>query len=118
MIDKSELKYYIKEPKILKPFENHSNYNCKITTDNDQEYLVYANWIHNNRLDNWKGWHCDSGFTRFYIDKNFDIWNGECQNTQLGNVLGEWEICTDNICKLETCTGCTDDLIVKKYKND
>ena len=65
--------FLIKENKILKPFENHPIYNCKITTDDGQEYLVYANWIHNEKLDNWQGWHCDAGHTRFYIDKNFDI---------------------------------------------
>ena len=115
MINKLGLMCLIKENKILKPFENHPNYNCKITTDNGQEYLVYANWIHNEQLDNWQGWHCDAGHTRFYIDKNFDIWDGECQNKQLGNVLGAWTICTDNICNRQTCTGCTDDLIVKKH---
>ena len=105
----------IKENKILKPFENHPNYNCKITIDDGREYWVYANWMHNEQLDNWQGWHCDAGHTRFYVDKNFDIWDGECQNKQLGNVLGEWAICTDNICNRKTCTGCTDDLIVKKH---
>ena len=38
-------------------FENQENYNCRITTDTGEEYLVYANWLHNERLDNWQGWH-------------------------------------------------------------
>jgi hypothetical protein len=101
----------------LNKFENHSNYNCEITLDTGEQYQVYANWIHNNDLDHWQGWHCDAGHTRFYIDKRFDIWSGECQNDYLGNVLGEWSIKTDTVCQQPTCTGCTDDLITEKSKN-
>jgi hypothetical protein len=100
----------------LSKFENHQNYNCKITLDNGDEYKVYANWIHNNNLDQWQGWHCDAGRTRFYIDKNFDIWSGECCNNLLGNVLEEWNPKLNTICKRETCTGCTDDLMTGKHE--
>jgi hypothetical protein len=86
-----------------------------VTTDTGEEYLVYANWVHNEKLDSWQGWHCDAGNTRFYIDKNFDIWDGECQNQLLGNVLEEWQPVENNICQRASCTGCTDDLITKKY---
>lgn len=96
----------------------HDNYNCKITTEDGQEHLVYANWIHNEGLDNWKGYRCDAGYTNFYIDKNFDVWSGACHNNFLGNVLAEWSIKTDTICERETCIGCTDDLITRKYQND
>ena len=94
----------------------HSNYNCKIVDDTGQEHRVYANWMHNEGLDNWQGWRCDSGHTRFYIDKNFEIWGGECRNDHLGNVLGNWDIKTDSVCNQPTCTGCTDDLIATKYQ--
>lgn len=102
----------------MSKFENHPNYNCKIITDTGKEYQVYANWIHNNDLDHWQGWICDAGKTRFYIDKNFDIWSGECQNNHLGNALTKWEPKVDTICQQATCTGCTDDLITKKQKRD
>ena len=94
----------------------HENYNCQATDDQGQEHLVYANWMHNQGLDTWQGWHCDAGHTRFYIDKNFDIWSGECKNDYLGNVLKEWRPKNDTVCKQTTCTGCTDDLITKKSK--
>lgn len=94
----------------------HSNYNCKITTDSGETHLVYANWMHNEGLDSWQGWRCDSGHTRFHIDKNFEIWGGECFNDHLGNILGDWNIKTDSVCTKLTCTGCTDDLITNKYK--
>jgi hypothetical protein len=100
----------------LSQFENHTNYNCKIILDSGEEYLVYANWIHNQDLDRWKGWNCDAGHTRFYIDKYFDIWSGECRNDRLGNALDDWDIQTGTVCKRETCTGCTDDLITKKQQ--
>lgn len=98
-------------------FENHSNYNCEITLDNNDTYRVYANWIHNNHLDSWQGWHCQAGHTRFYIDKNFDVWSGECKNNYLGNVLKEWSVKTDTVCAQTTCTGCTDDLLTAKRSN-
>lgn len=102
-------------------FENQSNYNCCITIDNGEQYLVYANWIHNNGLAQWQGWHCNAGNTRFYIDQNFDIWSGECQNDYLGSLAGKWEIKTDTICKKLTCSGLTgggvaDDLITIKHE--
>lgn len=97
-------------------FENHKNYNCKITLDSGSEFKVYANWIHNNNLDNWQGWHCDAGHTRLHIDKNFNVWSGECYNDHLGNALDTWEPKLDTICKRDTCTGCTDDLMTAKHE--
>lgn len=98
-------------------FENHENYNCVVALDDGTEYRVYANWLHNNQLDTWQGWSCSAGHTRFMIDKNFDIWSGECQHDRLGNALTGWEIKTDTRCRNQTCTGCTDDLITEKHSN-
>lgn len=95
----------------------HQNYNCRITDDQGQEHLVYANWMHNEKFDCWQGYKCDVGHTRFYIDKNFNVWSGECKNEHLGHVLEDWSIKTDSVCKQITCTGCTDDLITRKYQN-
>ena len=98
-------------------FENQENYNCRITTDTGEEYLVYANWLHNERLDNWQGWHCEAGATRIAIDKNLEVWSGECHNDYLGSVLEDFVIFKHNsICKRDRCTGCTDDLILAKHK--
>jgi hypothetical protein len=96
----------------------HENYNCQATDEQGHEHLVYANWLHNEGLDAWLGYHCHAGHTRFYIDKNFDIWSGECKNNHLGNALTDWSPKTDTVCEQATCTGCTDDLITKKYQND
>ncbi len=97
-------------------FENHSNYNCNVTLASGEQYNVYANWLHNNGLDHWKGWRCAAGNTRFYIDGNFEIWSGECHNDLLGNVLETWETKADSICARDTCGACTDDLITSKHK--
>ena len=96
----------------------HENYNCRATDDQGQEHLVYANWLHNQHLDNWQGYRCDAGYTRFSIDKNYDIWSGMCKNDYLGNLLSVWNIKNDTICNRKTCTGCTNDLIVKKHINE
>lgn len=100
----------------MSKFENHKNYNCKITLDTGEEYRIYANWMHNQNLDQWQGWRCDAGNTRFYIDKNFDVWSAQCQNDYLGNALGTWEPKIDTICNRKTCTGCTDDLMITKHE--
>jgi len=94
---------------------NHKNYNCQITTEDGHQHLVYANWLHNEGLNTWQGYRCDAGHTRFSIDKNFDIWSGECRHDRLGNVLDNWDLKTDTVCRRERCTGCTGDLLTKKY---
>jgi hypothetical protein len=98
----------------LHKFENHQNYNCKITLESGEEYLIYANWLHNNGLDNWKGWSCEAGATRLFIDKDFNAYGGECKNDYLGSVLDDFNILDKTICTKDRCTGCTDDLIVAK----
>ena len=100
-------------------FENHKNYNCKILLNNDEEYVIYANWMHNNQLDNWKGWACEAGAARIFIDKNLNVWSGECKNDLLGSIDNGWNLYqSHSLCKRDRCTGCTDDLIVKKWKTD
>lgn len=101
----------------MSSYENHKNYNSKITLDSGEEYFVYVNWLHNNDLDHWKGWSCDAGVTHFFVNKNYDIWDGMCKNAYLGNILKEWSPLTHNVCMLETCTGCTADLSSRKSKN-
>lgn len=115
MLDKLEINQYYKESIILSQFENHPNYNCKITLDSGEQFRVYANWIHNQDLDKFQGWSCEAGHTRFYIDKEFNIWDGECKNSLLGSVVEEWEPKINNICQRTACTGCTDDLLTKKH---
>jgi hypothetical protein len=95
-------------------FEDHHNYNCEILTDDGQKHLIYANWLRNQDLHHWQGWICHAGNTRLYIDKNFEVWGGECKNNHLGSALSEFNLIPHAICHREKCTGCTDDLIVAK----
>ena len=92
------------------------NYNCIVTTESGEQKKVYANWIHNNDLDHWQGWRCDVGYTNFFIDDKFNVWSGLCKNDLLGNIMTEWQVKSDTVCKRETCTGATGDLIATKYK--
>lgn len=100
----------------MSQFENHQNYNCRITTDDGQEFYVFANWLHNEHLDHWQGWHCEAGQTRLLIDKNLQVWSGECKNDYLGSALEEFYTDLPTVCKRITCTPCTDDLLTKKGK--
>jgi hypothetical protein len=96
-------------------FSNHIYYNCKVTTDDGQEFLIDANWMHNENLDHWQGWICNAGKDRIYIDSDLDVHSGMCKNDQLGNILTGWDILTDaTTCNRLQCTGCTDDLIQHK----
>ena len=98
------------------PIENHSNYNCEIETQDGTCYRVFANWIHNNGLDRWKGWQCSAGSTRLYVDKNLQVHSGECLNDSLGSALDNFSVLEHTICQRETCTGCTDDLVTAKHQ--
>lgn len=100
----------------MSKFENHQNYNCRIILDNGQEFMVFGSWIHNEQLDHWKGWTCDAGHTRLMIDKDLNVWSGECKNDFFGPVMSNFYDNTKTICKRETCTGCMDDLIIRKHQ--
>jgi len=95
--------------------ENHKNYNCIVYTDSNQHYYLSANWIHNNKLDNWEGWQCYAGVNRIYIDDD-NVYGGNCFNDYLGSLSEGWELFYNTTtCKRKTCTGCTDDLMIEKY---
>lgn len=97
-------------------FENHPNYNCEIVTDTGNTYRVFSDWLHNEQLDHWQGWECAAGASRLYIDKNFNVWSGECRNDNLGNALTGFEVLEKTVCQRLSCTSCTDDLVVAKKK--
>ena len=102
--------------KILQ-FDNHKYYNCVIQLDNGAVYRVEANWLHNQNLDHWQGWHCDAGHRRLSIDKNFNVFSAQCENDNLGNLFTEWHYPGEpTVCRRERCTGCTDDLLIKKQE--
>lgn len=114
MHSKLEILFLLKENKILQ-LENHTNYNCEISTDSGEKYRIYANWLHNEHLDAWKGWHCHAGTTRLYIDKELTVFGGECKNDHLGHALTGFNILDGTICQQDRCGGCTDDLMVSKH---
>lgn len=96
-------------------FENHTHYNCKITLNTNEVYLINANWIHNESMDNWQTWECSAGQTRILIEIDLTVYSGECLNDNLGNLATGWELFNNpTVCKQNRCTGCTDDLIVFK----
>lgn len=99
-------------------FENHNNYNCEIETNLGRTYRVFANWLHNQQLDSWQGWQCEAGASRLHIDKNLEVWSGECKNDKLGHAIDGFELLDHAVCKQLRCTGCTDDLAVTKRKID
>lgn len=98
-------------------FENHQYYNCKVVLENNETFLLDANWIHNNQLDCWKDWSCSAGSLRLCIDEKFDVYSGECNNDYLGNLNTGWAPLSEpTVCKKDRCSGCTDDLLVQKQQ--
>lgn len=98
-------------------FKNDDNYNIQITLTDGNTYRIYANFLHNETLDRWQGWHCQAGANRIYIDKNLDVWSGQCKNDYQGNMTTEWSLYQNHtVCKQDRCTGCTDDLAVTKWQ--
>lgn len=97
-------------------FHNDLYYNCNITTTQGQ-YQINANWIHNHNLDHFQNWQCSAGQMRIYIDKNLDVWSGECHNRHLGHALQGFDLLTaPDRCAQSRCGGCTDDLLVTKQE--
>ena len=95
----------------------HEFYNCKIELDNGNSHLIAGNWLHNQNLDHWKGWHCDAGYSRIYIDSDNNVYSGQCVNDHLGKLGSDWQLLFGpTVCKQDRCNGCTDDLIAKKQK--
>ena len=95
---------------------DHKNYNCEIFFEDGTSSKVFADWLHNEKLDCWKGWSCDAGITRIVIEENFDVYSGRCHNDYLGNLNSEWDLLEEAICKKERCSAVTDDLMVEKKR--
>ena len=98
----------------MSDIENHNNYNCRVTLESGEQYQVFSNWIHNQGLDHWRNWICHAGNKRLHIDKDFNVFGGECRNDHLGSAIGNFEMLDNTICRKDRCTGCTDDLMVEK----
>lgn len=94
------------------------NWNAIVFFEDGDTIEVYANQLHNKKMDLWNGWKCDAGNTRIMIDDNNNVWSGECENDSLGNIDDNtFELLSEQtICKRNRCTGCTDDLLIKKCK--
>lgn len=95
--------------------KDDKHYNCIVRDDQDLEYRIYANQMHNLGLDLFKGWSCDAGVDRILIDVDGSIWNGECFDKQLGT-WDDWRLLDSHVCRRDRCTGCTDDLMTRKSK--
>jgi len=93
------------------------NYNTVVTTEDGNEYLVFADRLHNESLDHWKGWRCAAGAEYLAIDPNFDVYGSMCKNDYLGNLESNFELLKNYTeCKLPRCVLCTADLMIDKFK--
>jgi hypothetical protein len=92
------------------------NYNCVVTLANGKEEFLFADRLHNENLDHWKGWKCAAGYNYVSIKPNFDVYGSHCENDYLGNLNDEFQILTEHtVCKKDRCIACTADLMVDKF---
>lgn len=98
--------------------KDEENYNVEVHMSNQSVFRVFADTLHNQGLDSWKDWICYAGAHRIYVDKNLDVFGGMCCNDKLGSLVLDFELLDHTVCKKTFCTGCTDDLAVKKYHTE
>ena len=94
-------------------------YNCIVTDDDNTQYYVFSNHIHNPNLHHWKGWKCSAGLETLLIDYDSKIYDAVCKNTYLGDLsTGHFELPTTQCtCNIEKCSPCTTDLAISKKSN-
>lgn len=99
-------------------YPNHKNYNCQVTTESGESFLLSANWLNNNDLNRFQNWRCFTGVNRIVITENLDVYNAACQTKFLGNLNTNWELLNDPItCPNIKCTSNTDDLMTRRYNS-
>ena len=94
------------------------NYNIKVSTESGNTYNVFANRLDNHKLTNFKNWLCESGSSSLFVSFNDDIYSGQCLNDKLGTVDNFKIYDEPTICNRSRCTGCTTDLMMKKYSKE
>jgi hypothetical protein len=91
------------------------NYNVIVRDEQGNEYLMYANRLHSEQLDYWKGWKCNAGSDYILIDSELNVYGAQCENDFLGVLFQDFKLLDQpTTCKLERCTNCTDDLLTIK----
>ena len=94
-----------------------TNYNTRVTLENGDEYLMFADRLHTENLDHWKGWHCAAVMNYLIIDPKLDVYGSRCRNDFLGNLENNFTILDDyTICKRDRCVFCTADLMISKFR--
>ena len=91
------------------------NYNVVVRDEQGNEYLMYANRLHSERLDNWLEWHCNAGLDYILIEDNLRVYGAQCENDYLGTLFDDFALLdSPTVCRLSRCTNCTDDLLMTK----
>jgi len=103
------------------PILDH-NYNCKITTSENESFLIDSLRLYNENMHHWYGWVCNVGVDSLRIDGNLNIFNGVCKQKLLGN-LAQLHSSNESfhlphnpaVCDKLSCTGCSTDLQMHKF---
>jgi hypothetical protein len=91
------------------------NYNLIATDSCGDQYLMYANRLHYEKLDHWQDWSCNAGYDCILIEGNLQVYSAQCENDFLGTLFEDFQLLDQpTVCRLPRCTNCTDDLLLTK----
>jgi hypothetical protein len=96
------------------------NCNAIVELKDGQTIEIFAEQLYDKNLHHWKGWYCNAGVDSIFIDSDFIVYAGQCENDNLGNLFNNdfSFLKSPTICRRETCTTCTTDLYTYKSKEE
>lgn len=95
-----------------------TNYNCIVYFNDNTFIKLYSNELRNKNLDHFNNWACAAGHLQINIDYDDNVYTCNNKNQFLGK-LSEFKLCSSdhpNICRQQTCSGTTDNLLMYKHK--
>lgn len=100
-------------------YKNH-NCNAVVFLKDGNMIELSTDQLHSKNLHHWKGWSCNVGVDNIFIDNDYTVYAGMCQNDKLGNLFDEnfMLLRTPAKCKQQTCTSCSSDLFATKFKDN
>lgn len=100
----------------LKSIPQDEFYNVEVEYDDGSTIKTYATRLNFLELNKFKGWTCYAGYYRINIASTGEVFDGECYNQSLGNLVDRsFQLRTGpGLCRLDRCTGNPDDIMINK----
>jgi len=94
------------------------NCNAILELANGETIEIFADNLVQKNLNHFKGWQCNAGVERIYIESDFTVYSGQCKNNILGNLFDEnFSLIEDYVlCEQNSCD-CAGDIYTTKAVN-